>query len=168
MKKRILLLILAVFAATAAFFGFLRWRSIKNAGTVTAAEIVRNSGGSVLAAKVGSDGLFTFGIDGANILDADGNSAAPETLVPGTLIRIAGPDNWLETYPEQYPSVTEIRVTGSREDFVVKHLETLLKECEGLSDEKIREKVGALDDLTSGEQESLVYLAECSLGIFGK
>ena len=126
-------------------------------------EIVRfdNDTGSVLA--VGdSVGLVTFGLDKKYFGQVDGL----RQMKAGDMLSVIWSGDIAESYPGQIVNAIPDRVIALDNDFVDRHLDTLVAECraEKLDDPSdIYLKAEQIEGLQDREREALVYLAENEL-----
>ena len=138
----------------------------------TPAEIVRYDPGyhSALAVGAESGSLFTFSLNGARLVDISGQTLSADCLTTGTLVMLTGPGYRLESYPAQYPGVTEVRVTGARPDFIALHYDAVFSQIAAADAEDapalLRTAADSLPELTDGEKEALSYELSCALGLF--
>ncbi len=136
------------------------------------AEIVRYDPEyhSALAVGTESGSLFTFSLNSARLVDASGQELPDDCLNAGTLVMLTGPGYRLESYPAQYPGVTEVRVTGARPDFIALHYDAVSSQIAAADAEDaqafLHTAVDALSELTEGEKEALAYELSCALGLF--
>lgn len=108
---------------------------------------------SVLATTGEQGGLFTFQ------MPQSGDMATGADLTRcGTLLRITGGEEWLTSYPMQYPNVREVEYIGMREDFVKTYFDGLKKKTQGMERQEIVDEVEKISELNEGEKEALVYL----------
>lgn len=115
---------------------------------------------SVLATTGEQGGLFTFQ------MPQSGDMATGADLTRcGTLLRITGGEEWLTSYPMQYPNVREVEYIGMREDFVKTYFDGLKKKTQGMERQEIVDEVEKISELNEGEKEALVYLL-CNEGIW--
>lgn len=116
---------------------------------------------SVLATTGEQGGLFMFQ------MPQSGNVATGADLTRcGTLLRITGGDEWLTSYPMQYPNVRKAEYIGKREDFIERYFEELREETQGMKREEIEKEAAKLSELNEGEREALVYLLCSEQGIW--
>lgn len=116
---------------------------------------------SVLATTGEQGGLFTFQ------MPQSGDMATGADLTRcGTLLRITGGEEWLTSYPMQYPNVREIEYIGMREDFVKTYFDGLKKKTQGMERQEIVDEVEKISELNEGEKEALVYLLCNEQGIW--
>ena len=126
-------------------------------------EIVRfdNDTGSVLA--VGdSVGLITFGLDKKYFGQVEGL----RQMKAGDMLSIIWDGEIAESYPGQIVNAIPDRVIALDNDFVDRHLDTLVAECraEKLDDPSdIYLKAEQIEGLNDRERDALVYLAENEL-----
>lgn len=134
----------------------------------TEAEIVSYDPdtGAAMAVGMRHGGLFTFSTAGAYLVDAEGRQIEPETISVGTLVTLTGPNRMLATYPEQYPDVSQVQVTGSRPDFMALHYDELYWHHASLFRDVLDVAVDGLGDLTAGEKEALRYRLMCDFGVY--
>ena len=108
---------------------------------------------SVLATTGEQGGLFTFQ------MPQSGDMATGADLTRcGTLLCITGGEEWLTSYPMQYPNVREVEYIGMREDFVKTYFDGLKKKTQGMERQEIVDEVEKISELNEGEKEALVYL----------
>lgn len=108
---------------------------------------------SLLATTGEQGGVFTFQ------MPQSGDMATGADLTRcGTLLRITGGEEWLTSYPMQYPNVREIEYIGMREDFVKTYFDGLKKKTQGMERQEIVDEVEKISELNEGEKEALVYL----------
>ena len=108
---------------------------------------------SVLATTGEQGGLFTFQ------MPQSGDVATGVDLTRcGTLLCITGGEEWLTSYPMQYPNVREVEYIGMREDFVKTYFDGLKKKTQGMERQEIVDEVEKISELNEGEKEALVYL----------
>lgn len=108
---------------------------------------------SVLATTGEQGGLFTFQ------MPQSGDVATGADLTRcGTLLFITGGEEWLTSYPMQYPNVREVEYIGMREDFVKTYFDGLKKKTQGMERQEIVDEVEKISELNEGEKEALVYL----------
>ncbi len=108
---------------------------------------------SVLATTGEQGGLFTFQ------MPQSGDVATGADLTRcGTLLCITGGEEWLTSYPMQYPNVREVEYIGMREDFVKTYFDGLKKKTQGMERQEIVDEVEKISELNEGEKEALVYL----------
>lgn len=108
---------------------------------------------SVLATTGEQGELFTFQ------MPQSGDMATGADLTRcGTLLRITGGEEWLTSYPMQYPNVREVEYIGMREDFVKTYFDGLKKKTQGMERQEIVDEVEKISELNEGEKEALVYL----------
>ena len=116
---------------------------------------------SVLATTGEQGGLFTFQ------MPQSGDVATGADLTRcGTLLRITGGEEWLTSYPMQYPNVREVEYIGMREDFVKTYFDGLKKKTQGMEQQEIVDEVEKITQLNEGEKEALVYLICNEQGIW--
>ena len=116
---------------------------------------------SVLATTGEQGGLFTFQ------MPQSGDMATGADLTRcGTLLRITGGEEWLTSYPMQYPNVREVEYIGMREDFVKTYFDGLKKKTQGMERQEIVDEVDKISELNEGEKEALVYLLCNEQGIW--
>lgn len=116
---------------------------------------------SVLATTGEQGGLFTFQ------MPQSGDMATGADLTRcGTLLRITGGEEWLTSYPMQYPNVREVEYIGMREDFVKTYFDGLKKKTQGMEQQEIADEVEKISELNEGEKEALVYLLCNEQGIW--
>ena len=116
---------------------------------------------SVLATTGEQGGLFTFQ------MPQSGDMATGADLTRcGTLLRITGGEEWLTSYPMQYPNVREVEYIGMREDFVKTYFDGLKKKTQGMERQEIVDEVEKISELNEGEKEALVYLLCNEQGIW--
>ena len=116
---------------------------------------------SVLATTGEQGGLFTLQIP------QSGDEATGADLTRcGTLLRITGGEEWLASYPMQYPNVSKVDYIGKRQDFVETYFEQFLKKTKGMEREEIVKEVELISGLNEGEREALVYLICNEQGIW--
>ena len=116
---------------------------------------------SVLATTGEQGGLFTFQ------MPQSGDIATGADLTRcGTLLRITGGEEWLTSYPMQYPNVREVEYIGMREDFVKTYFYGLKKKTQGMERQEIVDEVEKISELNEGEKEALVYLLCNEQGIW--
>lgn len=116
---------------------------------------------SVLATTGEQGGLFTFQ------MPQSGDMATGADLTRcGTLLRITGGEEWLTSYPMQYPNVREVEYIGMREDFVKTYFDGLKKKTQGMERQEIVDEVEKISELNEGEKEALVYLICNEQGIW--
>lgn len=116
---------------------------------------------SVLATTGEQGGLFTFQ------MPQSGDIATGADLTRcGTLLRITGGEEWLTSYPMQYPNVREVEYIGMREDFVKTYFDGLKKKTQGMERQEIVDEVEKISELNEGEKEALVYLLCNEQGIW--
>lgn len=116
---------------------------------------------SVLATTGEQGGLFTFQ------MPQSGDMATGADLTRcGTLLRITGGEEWLTSYPMQYPNVREVEYIGMREDFVKTYFDRLKKKTQGMERQEIVDEVEKISELNEGEKEALVYLLCNEQGIW--
>lgn len=116
---------------------------------------------SVLATTGEQGGLFTFQ------MPQSGDMATGADLTRcGTLLRITGGEEWLTSYPMQYPNVKEVEYIGMREDFVKTYFDRLKKKTQGMERQEIVDEVEKISELNEGEKEALVYLLCNEQGIW--
>lgn len=116
---------------------------------------------SVLATTGEQGGLFTFQ------MPQSGDMATGADLTRcGTLLRITGGEEWLTSYPMQYPNVREVEYIGMREDFVKTYFDGLKKKTQGMEQQEIVDEVEKITELNEGEKEALVYLICNEQGIW--
>lgn len=116
---------------------------------------------SVLATTGEQGGLFTFQ------MPQSGDMATGADLTRcGTLLRITGGEEWLTSYPMQYPNVREVEYIGMREDFVKTYFDGLKKKRQGMERQEIVDEVEKISELNEGEKEALVYLLCNEQGIW--
>lgn len=116
---------------------------------------------SVLATTGEQGGLFTFQ------MPQSGDVATGADLTRcGTLLRITGGEEWLTSYPMQYPNVREVEYIGMREDFVKTYFDGLKKKTQGMERQEIVDEVEKISELNEGEKEALVYLLCNEQGIW--
>lgn len=128
----------------------------------TEVEVVQywKASDSVLATTGEQGGLFTFQ------MPQSGDMATGADLTRcGTLLRITGGEEWLTSYPMQYPNVREVEYIGMREDFVKTYFDGLKKKTQGMERQEIVDEVEKISELNEGEKEALVYLL-CNEGIW--
>lgn len=116
---------------------------------------------SVLATSGEQGGLFTFQMPPREDL-----ATGADLTLCGTLLRITGGEEWLTTYPMQYPNVSEVEYIGKREDFVERYFEGLAKKTKRMKRKEIVDEVETLSALNEGEKEALVYLLCNEQGIW--
>ncbi len=126
-------------------------------------EIVRfdKDTGSVLAAG-DSVGLVTFGLDKEYLGQVDGL----RQMKAGDMLSVIWDGEIAESYPGQIANAIPDRVIALDNDFVDRHLYTLVAECraEKLDDPSdIYLKADQIEGLQDREREALVYLAENEL-----
>lgn len=129
----------------------------------TEVEVVRywKASDSVLATTGEQGGLFTFQ------MPQSGDMATGADLTRcGTLLRITGGEEWLTSYPMQYPNVREVGYIGMREDFVKTYFDGLKKKTQGMERQEIVDEVEKISELNEGEKEALVYLLCNEQGIW--
>lgn len=116
---------------------------------------------SVLATTGEQGGLFTFQ------MPQSGDMATGADLTRcGTLLRITGGEEWLTSYPMQYPNVREVEYIGMRKDFVKTYFDGLKKKTQGMERQEIVDEVEKISELNEGEKEALVYLLCNEQGIW--
>ena len=116
---------------------------------------------SVLATTGEQGGLFTFQ------MPQSGDMATGADLTRcGTLLRITGGEEWLTSYPMQYPNVREVEYIGMREDFVKTYFDGLKKKTQGMERQEIVDEVEKISELNEGEKEALVYVLCNEQGIW--
>ena len=116
---------------------------------------------SVLATTGEQGGLFTFQ------MPQSGDMATGADLTRcGTLLRITGGEEWLTSYPKQYPNVREVEYIGMREDFVKTYFDGLKKKTQGMERQEIVDEVEKISEFNEGEKEALVYLLCNEQGIW--
>lgn len=116
---------------------------------------------SVLATTGEQGGLFTFQ------MPQSGDMATGADLTRcGTLLRMTGGEEWLTSYPMQYPNVREVEYIGMREDFVETYFDGLKKKTQGMERQEIVDEVEKITELNEGEKEALVYLVCNEQGIW--
>lgn len=116
---------------------------------------------SVLATTGEQGGLFTFQ------MPQSGDMATGADLTRcGTLLRITGGEEWLTSYPMQYPNVREVEYIGMREDFVKTYFDGLKKKTQGMERQEIVDEVEKISEFNEGEKEALVYLLCNEQGIW--
>lgn len=116
---------------------------------------------SVLATTGEQGGLFTFQ------MPQSGDVATGADLTRcGTLLCITGGEEWLTSYPMQYPNVREVEYIGMREDFVKTYFDGLKKKTQGMEQQEIVDEVEKITELNEGEKEALVYLICNEQGIW--
>ncbi len=116
---------------------------------------------SVLATTGEQGGLFTFQ------MPQSGDVATGADLTRcGTLLCITGGEEWLTSYPMQYPNVREVEYIGMREDFVKTYFDGLKKKTQGMERQEIVDEVEKISELNEGEKEALVYLLCNEQGIW--
>lgn len=116
---------------------------------------------SVLVTTGEQGGLFTFQ------MPQSGDMATGADLTRcGTLLRITGGEEWLTSYPMQYPNVREVEYIGMREDFVKTYFDGLKKKTQGMERQEIVDEVEKISELNEGEKEALVYLLCNEQGIW--
>lgn len=116
---------------------------------------------SVLATTGEQGELFTFQ------MPQSGDMATGADLTRcGTLLRITGGEEWLTSYPMQYPNVREVEYIGMREDFVKTYFDGLKKKTQGMERQEIVDEVEKISELNEGEKEALVYLLCNEQGIW--
>ena len=116
---------------------------------------------SVLATTGEQGGLFTFQ------MPQSGDVATGADLTRcGTLLCITGGEEWLTSYPMQYPNVREVEYIGMREDFVKTYFDGLKKKTQGMERQEIVDEVEKISELNEGEKEALVYLICNEQGIW--
>ena len=131
--------------------------------TQTEVEVVQywKESDSVLATTGEQGGLFTFQ------MPQSGDIATGADLTRcGTLLRITGGEEWLTSYPMQYPNVREVEYIGMREDFVKLYFYGLKKKTQGMERQEIVDEVEKISELNEGEKEALVYLLCNEQGIW--
>ena len=131
--------------------------------TQTEVEVVQywKESDSVLATTGEQGGLFTFQ------MPQSGDIATGADLTRcGTLLRITGGEEWLTSYPMQYPNVREVEYIGMREDFVKTYFDGLKKKTQGMERQEIVDEVEKISELNEGEKEALVYLLCNEQGIW--
>ena len=129
----------------------------------TEVEVVQywKASDSVLATTGEQGGLFTFQ------MPQSGDMATGADLTRcGTLLRITGGEEWLTSYPMQYPNVREAEYIGMREDFVKTYFDGLKKKTQGMERQEIVDEVEKISELNEGEKEALVYLLCNEQGIW--
>lgn len=129
----------------------------------TEVEVVQywKASDSVLATTGEQGGLFTFQ------MPQSGDMATGADLTRcGTLLRITGGEEWLTSYPMQYPNVREVEYIGMREDFVKTYFDRLKKKTQGMERQEIVDEVEKISELNEGEKEALVYLLCNEQGIW--
>lgn len=142
--------------------------------TTAAAEMtgrivrVHESGGFLIAGEERAELYEVSG--GLPVFDADGNarSAAPEV---GMLVSVGFSGGIMETYPARLGSCGYVRVCSEPDDRVGLYL-TALRDLWN-TDEGLNSGVSCLafdltgaENLSAGEKEALVYLAECEYGLW--
>lgn len=116
---------------------------------------------SVLATTGEQGGVFTFQ------MPQSGDMATGADLTRcGTLLRMTGGEEWLTSYPMQYPNVREVEYIGMREDFVKTYFDGLKKKTQGMERQEIVDEVEKISELNEGEKEALVYLLCNEQGIW--
>ena len=116
---------------------------------------------SVLATTGEQGGIFTFQ------MPQSGDMATGADLTRcGTLLRITGGEEWLTSYPMQYPNVREVEYIGMREDFVKTYFDGLKKKTQGMERQEIVDEVEKISEFNEGEKEALVYLLCNEQGIW--
>lgn len=116
---------------------------------------------SVLATTGEQGGLFTFQ------MPQSGDTATGADLTRcGTLLRITGGEEWLTSYPMQYPNVSSIDYIGKREDFIEIYFEELQEKTKAMEREEIVDEIERISALNEGEKEALVYLLCSEKGIW--
>ena len=81
------------------------------AGTVVSkAMVVYNNGGSVLFADQDNDTLYYPTLVDATIIGLDGDDIDADELAVGNIVQVSGNGIMLESYPGQYPGITEVAV----------------------------------------------------------
>ena len=131
--------------------------------TQTEVEVVQywKESDSVLATTGEQGGLFTFQ------MPQSGDVATGADLTRcGTLLCITGGEEWLTSYPMQYPNVREVEYIGMREDFVKTYFDGLKKKTQGMERQEIVDEVEKISELNEGEKEALVYLLCNEQGIW--
>lgn len=129
----------------------------------TEIEVVQywEASNSVLATTGEQGGLFTFQ------MPQSGDTATGADLTRcGTLLRITGGEEWLTSYPMQYPNVSDVDYIGKRQDFIEMYFEKLLEKTKGMEREDIEKETELISELNAGEREALVYLLCNEQGIW--
>lgn len=85
--------------------------------TSTALAVVLDNG-SVLFIDRDTESPYYPGLDTARIVDADGNETSADALASGNVVRVTGNGIMLESYPGQYPGITDVEIVdeGAPED----------------------------------------------------
>lgn len=77
--------------------------------TSTALAVVLDNG-SVLFIDRDTESPYYPGLDTARIVDADGNETSADALASGNVVRVTGNGIMLESYPGQYPGITDVEI----------------------------------------------------------
>ncbi|MBM6777058.1 hypothetical protein H7U34_07200 [Collinsella tanakaei] len=77
--------------------------------TSTALAVVLDNG-SVLFIDRDTESPYYPGLDTARIVDADGNETSADALTSGNVVRVTGNGIMLESYPGQYPGITDVEI----------------------------------------------------------
>lgn len=85
--------------------------------TSTALVVVLDNG-SVMFIDRDTESPYYPGLDTARIVDADGNETSADALASGNVVRVTGNGIMLESYPGQYPGITDVEIVdeGAPED----------------------------------------------------
>ena len=81
------------------------------AGTVeSTAMVIYNNGGEVLFVDQDNGTLYYPTLEGNTILGANGAAISADDLAVGNIVRVTGNGIMLESYPGQYPGISEVAV----------------------------------------------------------
>lgn len=92
--------------------------STREAQQVTDTALVIHVNDGLLFVSQDTGTPYTPGFDGAEVVDADGNVIDADALADGNVVEVTGNGIMLQSYPAQYPGITQVRIVdeGAPED----------------------------------------------------
>ena len=92
--------------------------STRGAQQVTDTALVIHVNDGLLFVSQDTGTPYTPGFDSAEVVDADGNAIDADALADGNVVEVVGNGIMLQSYPAQYPGITQVRIVdeGAPED----------------------------------------------------
>lgn len=92
--------------------------STRGAQQVTDTALVIHVNDGLLFVSQDTGTPYTPGFDSAEVVDADGNAIDADALADGNVVEVTGNGIMLQSYPAQYPGITQVRIVdeGTPED----------------------------------------------------